>query len=101
MTHAPHTAIAIVGQACVLPGALDPDGLWRLAVENLSALTAVDPDRWGVSRERMLRGAGQSLADKSSSDIGGYVRGFDQVFDPEAYSIPAAELAGLDPAGSH
>ena len=89
--------IAIVGHACVLPGALDPDALWRLALENRSALGPAPADRWRISRARMLGAPGSDLADRAVSDIGGYVHGFEHVFDPEGFAVPARELRGLDP----
>ena len=89
--------IAIVGQACVLPGALDPDALWQLALQNRSALGPAPAGRWGIARARMVGAAGSDLADRAVSDIGGYVHGFDGVFEPEGFAVPAPELKGLDP----
>ncbi|MBK9655584.1 MAG: hypothetical protein IPO66_08935 [Rhodanobacteraceae bacterium] len=35
--------IAIVGRACVLPGALSPEALWQAVVEGRDLTTSVDP----------------------------------------------------------
>ena len=89
--------IAIVGHACVLPGALDPDALWQLALQNRSALGPAPAGRWGIARARMLGEPGSDLADRAVSDIGGYVHGFERVFDPDGFAIPMQALHGLDP----
>ncbi|MDQ3263752.1 MAG: 1-acyl-sn-glycerol-3-phosphate acyltransferase [Myxococcota bacterium] len=89
--------IAIVGQACVLPGALTPAELWRLALEGRSALSPVPEGRWGIDRALMLAKPGEDRRDRASSDRGGYVQGFERVFDPAGFAVPADALAGLDP----
>lgn len=89
--------IAIVGQACVLPAALSPSELWTLALEGRSALSQVPEGRWGVDRALMLAKPGEDRRDRAISDRGGYVQGFEQVFDPAGFALPAEMLAGLDP----
>ena len=42
-------------------------------------------------------GTPQDSADRSWSDRGGYVTGFEQVFDPSGFEIPAQEVQSLDP----
>lgn len=85
--------IAIVGQGCVLPSALTPEALWTLVRERRSAIGPAAPGLWrldaGASREQL----GREIA----SDVGGYVTGFDAVFDPEGFALDAASLRGLDP----
>ena len=46
--------IAIIGQGCVLPGALSPAALWRAVREGRDLLSRAPPDRWGVSHERII-----------------------------------------------
>ncbi|HEY8432479.1 MAG TPA: beta-ketoacyl synthase N-terminal-like domain-containing protein, partial [Sandaracinaceae bacterium] len=89
--------IAIVGRGCVLPGALDPDALWRLVIEGRSAIDAAPPGRWRLSPERALTSDPKRAIDRAWSDRGGYVRGFEAVFDPGGFAIDAASIAGLDP----
>ncbi len=89
--------IAIVGRACVLPGAMSPEELWRAVSSGTDLVTAVDEHRWGVDREAVVCGPDDDSRDRTWSDRGGYVRGFDEVFDPDGFAIPAAEIAGLDP----
>jgi len=63
--------IAIVGQACLLPGADSPEQLWQLIKECRTSLASVPPGRWRASRDRMLSTA------TCSTDKGGFVTDFD------------------------
>jgi len=67
--------IALVGRGCVLPGARTPAELWELVVSGRSALTHLPPGRWRVP-------TGRIVPDHAPHDIGGYVTGFKEVFDP-------------------
>ncbi len=89
--------IAIVGQACVLPGALSPEELWT-AVAAGRDLTSNAPDgRWGLPRGLALADSGRRSPDRAWHDRGGYVRDFEKVFDAAGFDLPAAEIAALDP----
>ncbi|WP_322857901.1 beta-ketoacyl synthase N-terminal-like domain-containing protein [Mycobacterium shigaense] len=90
--------IAIVGQGCVLPGGLNPDELWTTVCEGRDVLGSPRPDYWGVSPTRVLRDQRDgSYLDHTWSDRGGYVRGFEDVFDGRGLLLGAADLDGLDP----
>src|SRR5688500_18034070 len=89
--------IAIVGQACLLPGAATPEELWRLVLDRRIATSAVPAGRWGIDRERMLAPPGADTRDRAISDRGGYVTGFDAIFDPSGFALRPDEIAGLDP----
>ncbi|HVI01797.1 MAG TPA: beta-ketoacyl synthase N-terminal-like domain-containing protein [Enhygromyxa sp.] len=89
--------IAIVGRACVLPGALSPEALWELVASGRDAVSAVDPGRWRVAPADVMCEPTQPKPDRTWTDRGGYVRGFEAIWDPEGFAIPAAELRGLDP----
>ncbi|CAO3409769.1 beta-ketoacyl synthase N-terminal-like domain-containing protein [Azospirillum largimobile] len=86
--------IAIVGHGCVLPGALGPAELWRAVVEGRDLLRPVPPGVWRVDTAKALS---PQAPERSATDRGGYVQGFDTVFDPDGFACPAEELAGLDP----
>ncbi|HJN76685.1 MAG TPA: beta-ketoacyl synthase N-terminal-like domain-containing protein [Myxococcota bacterium] len=88
--------IAIVGQGCVLPGALTPEELWQGVVEGRDLTSSVSPGRWGLARSRAL-GTTTDHADRSWSDRGGYVSGFAEVFEPGAYDLPIEQVQALDP----
>jgi acyl transferase domain-containing protein/3-hydroxymyristoyl/3-hydroxydecanoyl-(acyl carrier protein) dehydratase/1-acyl-sn-glycerol-3-phosphate acyltransferase len=86
--------IAIVGQSCTLPGALTPEALWEGVLAGRSGLSPVAPGRWGLPRESVM-GTPADSADRTWSEIGGYVRGFE--FDSTGYALPSDELRALDP----
>ncbi|MEM7155126.1 MAG: beta-ketoacyl synthase N-terminal-like domain-containing protein [Myxococcota bacterium] len=89
--------IAIVGRACVVPGALSPQQLWDAVRERRYHVSAADPGAWRTGADDVVRGPGQDPTNGTWHDRGGYVRGFDRVWDPEGFGVPAASLAGLDP----
>jgi acyl transferase domain-containing protein/3-hydroxymyristoyl/3-hydroxydecanoyl-(acyl carrier protein) dehydratase len=89
--------IAIVGRACVLPGAMSPAELWDRVVSGTDLTSAVPDGRWGIAPADVLCGPGDDSADRTWSDRGGYVSGFDDVFDATGFGLPAAEIDGLDP----
>lgn len=85
--------IAIVGQGCVLPGALSPDALWSLVLEGRSAIAPATDDLWridaGADRAQLHR--------EIASTVGGHVDGFERVWDHDGFAVPAESLQGLDP----
>ena len=88
--------IAIVGRACVLPGALNPKELWELVLEGRDVLQPVPAGRWGIAPERVLA-KGASAADRAWTDRGGYVEGFEKSFDPSGFAVESGDLTSLDP----
>lgn len=95
--HRPFSPIAIVGRACLLPGASSPEDLWNAVANGTDLISAVPSDRWGMASEDVMCDAPEDSADRTWSDRGGYVRGFEDAFDPEGFALPAREVAALDP----
>ncbi len=89
--------IAIVGQSCVLPGALDPAELWDLVMQGRSMVAPASDDAWRIDKARVLAAPGSYTQDHAWSDHGGYVRGFADRFDPTGFLLPAEEIRALDP----
>ena len=89
--------IAVVGQACVLPGALSPAELWRAVREGRDLLTRVPPGRWRVDPELVLSRDPREVDDHTWTDRGGYVQGFEALFDPQGFRLSAGEIMALDP----
>ena len=89
------TPIAIVGRACLLPGASSPAELAELVFARREAITAVGRDRWGMARERVMTSPSQPAADRAWSDRGGYVT--ESVESPADLGVSKAELDRLDP----
>ncbi|MBN0048517.1 polyketide synthase, partial [Streptomyces actuosus] len=88
---APQRAIAVIGLACRLPGAPNPDALWRLLRSGNSAVSPTPAER--------LRLAGAPAESSSGDDVprwGGYlddVTGFDAGF----FGISPREADCMDP----
>lgn len=87
MAKATFDPIAIIGRGCVLPGALTPDALWEAVLESRNLLSAAPPGKWGVT-----------AAEQAEMNFrGGFVTGFEEVFDPSAFGLGDANAATLDP----
>lgn len=89
--------IAVVGQSCVLPGALDPRAFFAAILAGRDLLSRAPEGRWGIEPRRILSELAGEGHDVAWSDRGGYVAGFEEVFDPAGFLIPPEEIAGLDP----
>jgi acyl transferase domain-containing protein/3-hydroxymyristoyl/3-hydroxydecanoyl-(acyl carrier protein) dehydratase len=89
--------VAIVGRACVLPGALSPAALWEAVVNGRDLVTRVSADRWRLAPEHALCAPDAPRPDRAWSDRGGYVEGFESIWNPDGFAVAAAELEGLDP----
>ena len=75
----PSSPIAIVSRACVVPGALDADALWTAVRDGRDLLSRVDPHRWGRDPKALLCRPDDPSVDRTWSDRGGYVRGFEEI----------------------
>lgn len=88
--------IAVVGRGCVLPDALDPDTFWDNIAAGRTSLSAAPEDRWRLPR-RWAMGSVDDHLDRTWTDVGGYVRGFDSVFDPSGFHVAPERILALDP----
>ena len=77
--------IAIVGRACVLPGAHSPEALFQAVLAGKDLLTPTPAGRWKLSDE------------DANAGRGGYVEDFEKIWHPGGFAIPAEEFLGLDP----
>ena len=89
--------IAIVGQGCVLPGALDPQQLWTSVLEGRDVLGDPPESYWGLDPDAISTSPEGDTMDRTWSKRGGYVRGFDEHFDPSGFLLDEAFIRGLDP----
>jgi acyl transferase domain-containing protein/acyl carrier protein len=85
--------IAIVGLACRLPGAPDPQAFWRLLHDGVDAIREVPRDRWDYDA---LFDADSAAPGKISARYGGFL---DDVasFDAGFFGISPREAAHVDP----
>ena len=90
----PFEPIAIVGRACVLPGALSPQAFWQALHDGRDLIGPVPDGFWRLDPARVVAA---SAAEPAACDRGGYVSGFEAVFDPERYDLPRETIDGLDP----
>ncbi|WP_432160114.1 beta-ketoacyl synthase N-terminal-like domain-containing protein [Streptomyces sp. NRRL F-5630] len=88
--------IAVVGRGCVLPDALDPDTFWENIASGRDSVSAVPEGRWRLPH-RFAMGSVEEHLDRTWTDRGGYVRGFDAVFDPSGFAMAPEEILALDP----
>ena len=98
-----YSPIAIVGRACVLPGALSPEQLWDAVCAGEDLLSEASPEDFRLSIETVSRlqarmASAQHASRRATvSPRGGYVRGFGRVFDPEGFEVSKEEVLRLDP----
>lgn len=90
--------IAIVGRSCVLPGALTPERFWE-AVSQGENLTGTAPkEHWQLRKDSVLTSPERPKQDHAWSDRGGYVTGFERVFNPKGFQgLSEEQVLGLDP----
>ncbi|MER5853004.1 beta-ketoacyl synthase N-terminal-like domain-containing protein [Streptomyces sp. NPDC002012] len=88
--------IAIVGRGCVLPDALDPDTFWNNIAAGRNSLSAVPDGRWRLPHHWAMGSVDEHL-DRTWTDVGGYVRGFESAFDPSGFRIAPERILALDP----
>ncbi|MBH0236606.1 type I polyketide synthase [Methylobrevis albus] len=85
--------IAIVGYACRLPGASDPDAFWSLLSRGDCVISEVRPDRWSKQRfghpDRNVIGRSYTWAAGQIDDVWG--------FDPTFFGISPREAVQMDP----
>src|SRR5918999_492609 len=88
-----HEPLAIVGVACQVPGASDPEAFWRLLRAGADAVHEVPPSRWDTER---YFSAEPGAPGRTVSKWGGYLDDLD-LFDPSAFGISMAEAERMDP----
>ncbi|MFI1769417.1 SDR family NAD(P)-dependent oxidoreductase [Streptomyces sp. NPDC020800] len=81
--------VAIIGMACVFPGADGLDTYWANILAGTDAVTEVPPERWNPA---IYNG---TSADSTPSKWGGFLPPIP--FDPLRYGIPPASLGAIEP----
>jgi len=84
--------IAIIGMACIFPGAQDIDAFWQNILEGKDCITEVPDERWNKD---IYYDANDTNGRKSPSKWGGFIPKIS--FDPLEFGIPPQSLAAIDP----
>ncbi|TDW99258.1 type I polyketide synthase [Dinghuibacter silviterrae] len=84
--------VAIVGMACIFPGAGNLDAYWSNILGGRDCITEVPEDRWNKS---LYYDPASTSGDRSHSKWGGFIPDTD--FDPVVFGIPPQALAAIDP----
>lgn len=85
--------IAIIGTACLFPGAETPEAYWQNLVANKDSRVFAGAEQMGRDPKRYFD-ARKDVKDKYYCTLGGYIQGFQ--FDPTGYKLDAKQLAPLD-----
>jgi acyl transferase domain-containing protein/3-hydroxymyristoyl/3-hydroxydecanoyl-(acyl carrier protein) dehydratase/1-acyl-sn-glycerol-3-phosphate acyltransferase len=93
----PFHPVAIVGRACVLPGALSPEELWARVRAGEDLVSDAPAERWRIDDDLIDCARPEQAQDRTWSRRGGYVRGFESVFDPTGLRIDADLARRSDP----
>ncbi|GLZ41819.1 type I polyketide synthase [Actinokineospora sp. NBRC 105648] len=88
----PAVPVAIVGMACVFPGAPDLAAFWSTVLRGLDEVTEVPAERWDP--EVYFRASGEPGT--TPSKWGGFLPPVP--FDPMSFGIPPASMGSIDPA---
>jgi acyl transferase domain-containing protein len=85
--------IAIIGLACRVPGASNPEAFWTLLHHGIDAITEVPPERWNIDDyyDPDMKAPG-----KMSTRWGGFLEGIDR-FDAYFFGISPQEAVRMDP----
>lgn len=86
--------IAIIGRGCILPGCASADAVWETVCHGRVHISGPAAGEWRISPEKMLPENAPGLL---CTDRGGYVCGFDAVFDAGAYGVEKSLVTALDP----
>jgi len=65
--------------------------------EGQDLVSSVPPGRWRAEPEDVLCHPDQDPSNRTWSDRGGYVTGFEQIWKPAGFAVAASDLDGLDP----
>ncbi|ACU36431.1 type I polyketide synthase [Actinosynnema mirum] len=83
--------VAVVGMACMFPGAPDLPSFWANVLAGRDSVTEVPPERWDPELYYDPDGDGE----RTPSKWGGFLPPIG--FDPLAYGIPPASLGAVEP----
>src|SRR4051812_44485254 len=86
-------SIAIIGIACRLPGANDPEAFWQLLRSGTNAVGEVPVDRWDAAA---FYEPASGMPGKMNTRWGGFLPDID-FFDARFFEISKGEASSMDP----
>ena len=89
--------VAVVGQSCLLPGANGVAQFWEALHAGRDLLSTAPPGLWRIDKSRVLSAHVGTEHDCAFTDRGGYVSGFERLFDPTGFALAPEEILPLDP----
>lgn len=87
--------IAIIGRACLLPGALNPEQLWQNVLQQKDCLTTADKQLWRLEPESILIN-GHASPERLRTARMGCIQGFETLFDPNGFALSADYILNQD-----
>lgn len=84
--------VAIVGMACIFPGARNLEEYWQNIISGKDSVTEVPDERWNKA---LYYDPESTAGDMSHSKWGGFIPRID--FDPLEFGIPPQSLAAIEP----
>jgi acyl transferase domain-containing protein/NAD(P)H-dependent flavin oxidoreductase YrpB (nitropropane dioxygenase family) len=91
----PGCPVAIIGMACVFPGAPDLESFWANILDAHDAVTEVPRERWNPELYYDPQATGPSAGRKTPSKWGGFLPRTQ--IDPLAYGIVPKSLSAIEP----
>lgn len=89
--------IAIIGRACLLPGAKNPQELWQLVLAGQDCLQAAPAELWRLNPKSVLAASSaKQLTDLVTTDKTGFIKQFETIFDPTGFHISADDVRQQD-----
>jgi acyl transferase domain-containing protein len=83
--------VAVIGRACLMPGANTPETLWENTLNKKDSLMTVPDNTWNVSFDQL-----NGLEDKIASTRGGYILDFERQFTSDGYLVTSEEILKQD-----
>jgi len=90
--------IAIIGQGCVLPECFSPEQLWETISNGKVNIQNAKENSWRVNKNDVLVDKNKpETVNRAWHDKGGYINGFEKIFNPKDYKIDPIITNELDP----
>lgn len=88
--------IAIIGRACLFPGALNPEQLWQNTLTKKNSLSPVTRECWRVEPKSLLAQRDDASESPVWTDTSGCVQGFDAIFNAEGFCVAPENINRQD-----